>query len=89
MLGRTEANDVIQLIIGAVFLLVGLPFLVRGWIFTLKPAHAVSLKAKERNMRMGLETDMKAWGRRVRRFGTILVAIGIGLSVWGVSTLQS
>ncbi len=79
----------IQLIIGVVLLLVGLPFLVRGWIFTLRPEHAVSVKAKERNMRMGLETDMKAWGRRVRRFGTILVAIGIGLAVWGVSSLQS
>jgi hypothetical protein len=77
----------IPLIIGALFLLVGLPFLIRGWIFSLKPDHPMSLKAKERNMRMGLETDMKAWGRRVRRFGTILVAIGAGLCAWGVSLI--
>jgi hypothetical protein len=78
----------IPLIVGAIVFLLGLPFLVRGWIFSLKPDHPTSLKAKERNMRMGLETDMKAWGRRVRRFGTILVVIGAGLAAWGVSLLR-
>lgn len=77
----------IQLVIGGVILLLGLPFLVRGWIFFLRPEGAVSLKAKERNLRLGLETDMKAWGRRVRRFGFLLCVIGGALTAWGVNSL--
>ena len=74
----------IQLAIGAVILIIGLPFLIRGWIFFLKPESTISLQAKERNLRLGLETDMKKWGRRVRRFGFLLVLVGGGLTVWGL-----
>ncbi len=73
----------IQFSIGAVIVLFALPFLIRGWIFTLKPEGTLSSKAKERNMRLGLETDMKKWGRRVRRFGFLLTLIGGGLCAWG------
>ncbi len=76
----------IQLVIGAIILLLGLPFLIRGWIFFLKPESSVSLHAKERNLRLGLETDMKKWGRRVRRLGFMLVAIGGGLTYWGLTS---
>ena len=78
----------IQLIVGGLFLALGLPFLIRGWIFFLRPDHPVSLKAKERNMKMGLETDMKKWGRRVRRIGFLLCAVGGGLTYWGVVSIQ-
>ncbi len=71
----------IKLISGSIVLLLGLPFLIRGWIFFLKPEHPISLQAKERNLRMGLETDMKIWGRKVRRVGFLLCAIG-GSLVW-------
>lgn len=77
----------IQLAVGALILLVGLPFLIRGWIFSLKPEGAVSQKAKERNLRVGLETDMKVWGRKVRRFGLLLCLAGGALTAWGVSAL--
>ena len=71
----------IKLISGSIVLLLGLPFLIRGWIFFLKPEHPISLQAKERNLRMGLETDMKVWGRKVRRVGFLLCAIG-GSLIW-------
>jgi hypothetical protein len=73
----------IALIIGSFLLLLGLPFLIRGWVFTLKPEHPATLKAKERNMRMGLETNMKIWGRKVRRVGFLLSASGGALAAWG------
>lgn len=73
----------IQLVIGGIFTLLGLPFLIRGWIFSLRPESKTSLQAKERNLRLGLETDMTVWGRKVRRLGFLLVAIGAGLLTWG------
>jgi hypothetical protein len=69
--------------LGSLIALLGLPFLVRGWIFTLKPEGTVAARAKERNLRLGLETDMKKWGRKVRRMGFLFVAIGGGLIAWG------
>lgn len=77
----------VQLVIGGVILLLGLPFLIRGWIFTLKPEGTVANQAKERNLRLGLPTDMKQWGRRVRRFGLLLTLIGGALTAWGVTSV--
>ena len=73
----------IPLVLGAVILTVGLPFLVRGWIFFLRPEGKISRAARERNLRLGLETDMKTWGRKVRRFGFLPVVVGGGLTYWG------
>lgn len=77
----------IALVAGSLVLVVGVPFLVRGWIFFLKPEHAVSLKARERNLRLGIETDMKKWGRRVRRMGFMLTLSGVALTWYGWSSL--
>jgi hypothetical protein len=79
---------VIQLVLGIILFILGLPFLVRGWIFSTKPDHPISLNARERNMRMGLETDLKLWGRKVRRFGTLLSLIGLAIVAWGVASLR-
>ncbi|MCC7381794.1 MAG: hypothetical protein IT384_08190 [Deltaproteobacteria bacterium] len=68
---------------GTLLILLGLPFLIRGWIFTLRPESSVSLRARERNLRLGLETDMKRWGRRVRRLGLLLVLAGGALVALG------
>lgn len=73
--------------IGTLLFLLGLPFFVRGWVFTLRPDGPTALKAKERNLRLGLETDMKRWGRRVRRFGLLLLLTGGALAGWAYSTL--
>jgi hypothetical protein len=78
----------VQLIIGIVIVVLGIPFLVRGWVFSRKPDHPMSLKAKERNMRVGLETYMGAWGRKVRRFGTLLILVGGALTAWGALSID-
>lgn len=77
----------IRLVIGSIIFVLGLPFLIRGWIFYLRPEHAVSLKARERNMRLGMETDMKKWGRRVRRMGFIICLTGGLLAGFGFASL--
>lgn len=78
----------ISIVAGSLLALLGVPFLIRGWIFTLKPEHALSLRAKERNMRLGLETNMKVWGRRVRRIGFILCTTGGLLIAWGAGAFD-
>ncbi len=75
----------IAFIAGILISLLGLPFLIRGWIFSLKPEGQISLNAKERNLRMGLETDMKKWGRKVRRMGLLICIVGGALIAWGSS----
>jgi hypothetical protein len=77
----------IAFVTGIVIATLGLPFLIRGWIFSLKPEGAISLAAKERNLRLGLETDMKKWGRKVRRLGLIIVVAGAALIAWGSSSV--
>lgn len=77
----------IALVAGIIITILGLPFLIRGWIFTLKPEGPTSLVAKERNLRLGLETDMKKWGRKVRRLGLLIVLAGSGLVAWGASSV--
>jgi hypothetical protein len=77
----------IAFVAGSIICLLGLPFLIRGWIFSLKPEGQTSLAAKERNLRLGLETDMKKWGRKVRRLGLIIVVAGGGLIAWGSSSV--
>jgi hypothetical protein len=78
----------IPIVIGSILTILGVPFLIRGWVFTLKPEHAISLRAKERNMRLGLETNIKLWGRRVRRIGFILCSIGGALIAWGAGVFD-
>jgi len=73
-------------VLGAIFAFLGLPFFIRGLGLTLAPESARSLAIRERNLRRGLETDMKVWGRRVRRFGVLLLLIGGGLIAAGQLT---
>jgi hypothetical protein len=73
----------IRLILGCVFIVLGLPFFIRGLIFSTKPDHQMTRQAKERNLRLGLETDMLTWGRKVRRFGFLLLVIGATLAAFG------
>jgi hypothetical protein len=72
------------IVIGAIIATLGLPFFVRGLIFSLRPESSISLRARERNLRLGLEANMRLWGRRVRRFGLLLLVIGGTLIALGV-----
>jgi hypothetical protein len=71
------------LVAGGFASLLALPFLVRGWIFTLAPDRPISQRARERNLRLGLEPDIRVWGRKVRRFGLLLLLGGLALGAWG------
>lgn len=73
-------------IVGAVIALLGLPFFARGLTLTLKPDGALAGRIRERNLRRGLDADMKSWGRRVRRFGVLLLLIGGSLIAVGQLT---
>lgn len=79
----------IRLIAGCLIILFGLPFLIRGWLFSLKPDHKWTLQARERNLRLGLEADMVRWGRRVRRLGLLLLIIGGTLAGFGYASMQA
>jgi hypothetical protein len=61
---------------GALLALVGLVMMGRGWSYSLAPEGPRALKRKAKNIQMGFATDMRLFGRKVRRLGTILVVVG-------------
>jgi len=73
-------------IVGGLLVLLGLPFFARGLALTLKPEGAFAERIRERNLRRGLDPDMRSWGRRVRRFGVLLLLIGGSLIAVGQLT---
>ena len=66
----------------APFLLLGLAMLTRGWIYTLWPNGKVAEKRKRRNLKVGFTTDMKLFGRRIRRLGLMITLVGAALAGW-------
>ena len=66
-------------VLGALFLLVGAVMLFRGWSYSMQPDGPRALKRKARNLELGFPTDMKVFGRKVRRLGTILTVVGLVL----------
>jgi len=70
------------LIIGIPFVLLGLTMMIRGWSYTVKPDGAMALKRKKVNLKRGMTTDMKVFGRKVRRMGLMLTLIGSVLIGW-------
>lgn len=71
--------------VGTPIALLGLTMLIRGWIYTLKPNGKMAEKRKRRNLKVGFTTDMKLFGRKVRRLGLILVIIGAAMVGWHLS----
>ncbi len=71
------------LVVGVPFALLGAIMMVRGWVYTLRPDGAMAQKRKKRNLKVGFTTDMKIFGRKVRRLGLMLLlggAVMIGFS---------
>jgi hypothetical protein len=69
-------------VIGGIFIALGGTMFLRGLIYTLKPDGAMALKRKQVNLRRGFTTDMKVFGRKVRRLGFIIASVG-GLMLGG------
>lgn len=70
---------------GAVILTFGLTMWTRGLIYTLRPEGKMAEKRKKRNLKVGFTTDMKVFGRKVRRLGFLIVLVGGGILAWHFS----
>ena len=73
------------LYVGLSVLLLGLTMLTRGWIYTLKPNGKMAEKRKRRNLKVGFTTDMKLFGKKIRRLGLLVMIVGSGLVGWHLS----
>lgn len=76
------------LYVGAPVLLYGLLMMTRGWIYTFRPDGKMAQKRKRRNLKVGFTTDMKLFGRKVRRLGLMLAIVGGGLLSWKLSEMR-
>ncbi|MBI5497671.1 MAG: hypothetical protein HY904_21865 [Deltaproteobacteria bacterium] len=63
-------------IVGGMFAGLGAVMMGRGWNYFLHPEGPRALKRRARNVELGFPTDMRVFGRKVRRMGTILVITG-------------
>lgn len=54
----------------------------RGTVYGLWPEGPIAKKRQQRNLRRGFTTDMKAFGRRVRRLGVLLALIALTVLGW-------
>ena len=70
------------MVVGVPLSLLGLTMMVRGWVYTLHPDGAMASKRKKVNLKRGFTTDMKLFGRKVRRLGLILMLLGAFLVGW-------
>lgn len=71
------------LVLAAVFFWVGGVMMFRGWNYSLHPDGPRAQKRKAKNLELGFPTDMKMFGRKVRRLGTIMVLVGVGFAALG------
>jgi hypothetical protein len=72
-------------VFGAPLLLLGATMMARGWVYTLRPDGAMAEKRKKVNLKRGFTTDMKLFGRKVRRLGLMLALGGGTLVGWQAS----
>jgi hypothetical protein len=70
------------LVLGIPLSLLGATMLVRGWVYTLRPEGAMAKKRQKVNLKRGFTTDMKVFGRKVRRLGLMIVLVGATLLGW-------
>ncbi len=70
------------LIIGAPLALLGATMMIRGWTYTLRPDGAMAKKRQKVNLKRGFTTDMKLFGRKVRRLGLMLLLVGGTMVGW-------
>ena len=68
-------------LLGNLIFFLGLVMCIRGWIYTLQPEGGIARKRQQKNMRLGFTTDMRLFGRKVRRLGFIILILG-GFLAW-------
>ena len=71
--------------IGLPIALLGLTMMVRGWSYTLRPEGGMAKKRQKVNLKRGFTTDMKIFGRKVRRLGLMMTLFGLFLAGWQYS----
>ena len=80
MLTLTRFGEKMGFVGNLVFFL-GLVMCIRGWIYTLQPEGAIARKRQQKNMRLGFTTDMRLFGRKIRRLGLFIAILG-GFLAW-------
>lgn len=70
------------LVVGIPLALLGATMMVRGWAYTLRPDGTMAKKRQKVNLKRGFTTDMKVFGRKVRRLGLMLLLVGGTLIGW-------
>ena len=70
------------LVLGTPLALLGAIMMIRGWVYTLRPDGTMAKKRQKVNLKRGFTTDMKIFGRKVRRLGLLLLLVGATLVGW-------
>lgn len=70
---------------GGVFIALGFTMWARGMIYTLRPQGKIAEKRKRKNLKYGFTTDMKVFGRKIRRLGFMLTLLGALAVAWTTS----
>ncbi len=71
--------------LGIPLALLGVTMMARGWIYTLRPSGPTAEKRKKKNLQRGFTTDMKVFGRKVRRLGLLILLLGAFFVGWELS----
>ncbi len=69
----------------ACLLLLGAAMMTRGLIYTLRPTGSIAEKRKRKNLKYGMPTDMRVFGKRVRRLGLLIALAGGWLLAWDLA----
>jgi hypothetical protein len=67
---------------GGILIALGLLMWTRGMIYTLWPQGKIAEKRKRKNLKYGFTTDMKLFGRKIRRLGFLLALFGLLAAAW-------
>jgi hypothetical protein len=70
---------------GLLLLLFGAAMATRGFIYTRWPTGKIAEKRKRKNLKYGMPTDMRVFGKRIRRLGLLIALAGGWLVAWDLS----
>lgn len=71
--------------LGLCLVSLGGAMIARGLIYMLRPDGGIAEKRKRKNLKYGMPTDMRVFGRRVRRLGVLVALSGGWLVAWELS----